>query len=86
MDDHAPIDLGKPVLANYLIGLREGLEAALASGRTRTVAVARDVTVLLHYTTAGLDESGQLQLRNDIYDHDRGIRAALAAQRTALAR
>mgnify|MGYP006204725777 CR=1 FL=1 len=34
----------------------EALEAALDSGRPRTVGVARDVTVLLHYTTAGLDE------------------------------
>jgi hypothetical protein len=55
------------------------LEAALASGRTRTVGVGRDVTVLLHYSTAGLDESGRLQLRNDIYDYDRAILDALAA-------
>lgn len=55
------------------------LETALASGRTRTVGVGRDVTVLLHYATAALDDSGRLQLRNDIYDYDGDIVAALAA-------
>lgn len=62
------------------------LETALDSGRTRTVEVGREVTVLLHYSTAWLDEQGRLQLRNDIYDHDRGILAALAARRGAAAR
>lgn len=62
------------------------LEAALDSGRTRTVEVGREVTVLLHYSTAWLDENGRLQLRNDIYDRDRGIVAALAARRSALPR
>ncbi len=62
------------------------LETALDSGRTRTVEVGREVTVLLHYSTAWLDEQGRLQLRNDIYEHDRGILAALAARRGAAAR
>lgn len=57
----------------------DALQAALDSGRTRTVPVGRDVPVLLHYTTAALDEAGRLQLRNDIYDHDRAIVEALAA-------
>ena len=81
-----PAELARILLDDPVTWSAEALEAALASGRTRTVAVARDVTVLLHYTTASLDESGQLQLRNDIYDHDRGILAALAARRTALPR
>jgi hypothetical protein len=36
----------------------------------------------VQHLTAG----DQLQLRNDIYDHDRAILAALAARRTALPR
>ena len=81
-----PAELARILLDDPVTWSAEALEAALDSGRTRTVGVARDVTVLLHYTTAGLDESGQLQLRNDIYDHDPGIIAALAARRTALPR
>lgn len=55
----------------------QALQAALDGGRTRTVGVGREVKVLLHYATAALDESGRLQLRNDIYDYDRAIVAAL---------
>lgn len=81
-----PAELARILLDDPVTWSAQALEAALASGRTRTVGVGRDVTVLLHYTTAGLDEFGQLQLRNDIYDHDRAILAALAARRTALPR
>lgn len=55
----------------------EALEQALASGKTRSVPVARHMPVLLHYATAGLDEDGQLQLRPDIYGRDAQVLAAL---------
>ena len=81
-----PAELARILLDDPVSWSAEALEAALASGRTRTVEVGRDVTVLLHYSTASLDEHGRLQLRNDIYDYDRTILDALAARRTALAR
>ena len=81
-----PAELARILLDDPVSWSAEALEAALASGRTRTVGVGRDVTVLLHYSTAGLDEHGRLQLRNDIYDYDRAILDTLAARRTALAR
>ena len=76
-----PEELARILLDDAQAWSAERLESALASGRTRTVDVGRDVRVLLHYATAAIDESGALQLRNDIYDHDRGILAALAAPR-----
>ncbi len=81
-----PAELARILLDDPVSWSAEALEAALASGRTRTVGVGRDVTVLLHYSTAGLDEHGRLQLRNDIYDYDRAILDTLAARRTAPAR
>lgn len=57
----------------------QALQAALDDGRTRTVGVGREVRVLLYYSTAAVDEAGGLQLRNDIYDRDRAIVAALDA-------
>lgn len=64
----------------------QALQAALDGGRTRTVGVGRDVRVLLHYSTAAVDEAGRLQLRNDIYDRDRAIVAALDTPVRGLAR
>jgi murein L,D-transpeptidase YcbB/YkuD len=81
-----PAELARLLLADPSQWSAHALDAALDSGRTRTVRVGREVTVLLHYSTAALDESGQLQLRNDIYDYDRGILEALAARRSALPR
>ena len=57
----------------------QALQAALDSGRTRTVGVGRDVKVLLHYATAALDDTGAVLLRNDIYGYDAAIVAALDA-------
>ena len=81
-----PAELAVHLLAAEVRWNAQALQAALDSGRTRTVGVGRDVTVLLHYSTAGLDEHGRLQLRNDIYDYDRAILDTLAARRTALPR
>ena len=55
----------------------EALEQALATGKTRTLPVARQIPVLLHYATAGLDEEGRFQFRPDIYARDEVLRAAL---------
>lgn len=57
----------------------ETLEAALATGKTRSVPVGRDIPVLLHYATAGLDDAGRFQFRPDIYDRDAAVLAALNA-------
>lgn len=53
------------------------LEKALATGKTRTVPVAREIPVLLHYATAGLDAEGRVQFRPDIYGRDAAVQAAL---------
>ena len=55
----------------------DALEQALASGKTLTLRVAREIPVLLHYATAGLDEEGRFQFRPDIYDRDAAVLAAL---------
>lgn len=55
----------------------EALEQALATGKTLTLPVARQIPVLLHYASAGLDEQGRLQFRPDIYARDEALRVAL---------
>lgn len=57
----------------------ENLRAAIAAGRTQTVAVKRTVPVLLLYFTASVGPDGELQFRPDLYGRDRAVRAALAA-------
>ncbi len=74
-----PAELALLLLDDPLRWSAEALDSALDSGRTRTVGVGREVTVLLHYSTASLDETGALQLRNDIYNYDPAIVAALDA-------
>ncbi|MHB1374352.1 MAG: L,D-transpeptidase family protein [Thauera sp.] len=76
-----PVELARILLDDAQAWSAETLETALASGRTRTVDVGREVTVLLHYSTAAVGADGQLQLRNDIYDYDRAILSALAVPR-----
>ncbi len=57
----------------------EGLEAALATGRTQVVPVQRHVTVMLLYRTAAIDGTGAVSFRSDIYEEDERVLAALDA-------
>lgn len=74
-----PEELAVVLLADAERWSAQALQAALDSGRTRTVGVGRDVKVLLHYATAALDDAGKVLLRNDIYGYDAAIVAALDA-------
>ena len=74
-----PAELAALLLADAERWSAQALQAALDSGRTRTVGVGRDVKVLLHYATAALDDTGAVLLRNDIYGYDAAIVSALDA-------
>jgi murein L,D-transpeptidase YcbB/YkuD len=47
------------------------LDRALASGRTRRIDLDRPVPVFLDYRTAFVDDEGRLNLRPDLYGHDK---------------
>jgi murein L,D-transpeptidase YcbB/YkuD len=77
------MDLAGLVLAGQA-DVRPGvLERAIATGVTRVVPAARVLPVYLLYWTAFVDDEGRLQLREDPYDRDGRVAAALA--RPALA-
>jgi murein L,D-transpeptidase YcbB/YkuD len=65
-----PNDLAMALLGDQ--GWTEGrLDAAYASRKTQRVELAEPVPVFLDYRTAFVDEAGRLQLRPDLYGHDR---------------
>ena len=52
-------------------------EAILASGRTTRINLPKPVPVLLTYFTAWMDEAGMVQFREDVYERDARVIAAL---------
>lgn len=73
---HGCVRVEKPNdLAMALIGdqgwTRSRLDAAYASQKTQRIELAEPVPIFLDYRTAFADESGRLQLRPDLYGHDR---------------
>jgi murein L,D-transpeptidase YcbB/YkuD len=76
------VERAHDLLALVLSGQREGrpdvLQRALASGATRTVVVADPWPVYLLYWTAFVDDGGRLHFRDDVYDRDARVLAALA--------
>jgi murein L,D-transpeptidase YcbB/YkuD len=83
---HGCIRLEKPAeLARVLLtGDPRWTPAAIAdeveSGRTVTIPLARPLPVHIVYQTAWVDPDGTLELRDDMYKHDAGLEAALAAE------
>ena len=71
-------ELAALVLAGQAAGRREALERALSTGATSVVTLARPLPVYLLYWTAFVDDEGRLQLREDPYDRDPRVAAALA--------
>lgn len=82
---HGCIRISKPKeLAEYLLGhdpkwTEASIDAAMNSGRERSVPLPEPVPVHMLYWTAWVDEQGVLQFRNDIYQRDRAVVRALRA-------
>jgi murein L,D-transpeptidase YcbB/YkuD len=71
-------ELAALVLGGQAAGRPETIDHAMASGATSVVTVARPLPVYLLYWTAFVDDERRLQLRDDVYDRDARVAAALA--------
>jgi L,D-transpeptidase YcbB len=56
------------------------LEAVVSSGQPRTVILATPIPVYLVYFTTWVDDKGEVNFRQDIYDRDRRLLATLEAR------
>jgi murein L,D-transpeptidase YcbB/YkuD len=85
---HGCTRIEKPVeLAEYLFWedprwTRENLLAAIEEGTEQTIRITKPLDVHFLYLTAWVDEEGILQFRNDIYDRDALLDAALRKKPT----
>lgn len=59
------------------------LEAAIATGKTRTIMLKEPVPVLIFYWTAAVDADGRVTFSPDVYKRDPGIIRALHAESKA---
>ncbi len=80
---HGCVRLENPdALALYLLRDKDWTQARLnqevQQGDTHTVMISKAVPVWLFYWTMWVDTDGVLQIRDDIYDRDRRLEAALA--------
>jgi murein L,D-transpeptidase YcbB/YkuD len=83
-----PLRLASLLLKGVPGGTAREIEAQIASGKTKTIRLAKPVPVHLVYFTAFVDEQGRLGLRDDIYGIDanlsnelRGLERVQARQR-----
>jgi hypothetical protein len=61
-------------------GWSESRVKKLIGGKERYVYLPKPLPVYLEYFTAFVDESGALQLRDDVYGYSRRVKAALGLQ------
>lgn len=59
---------------------REGIDAAIATGKTHDVGFPRPLPILLTYSTVGVTDDGRVAFKQDIYDRDAALIAALGRQ------
>lgn len=82
---HGCIRVEKPMeLAEFLLGSgwpRTRIERAIASGKNTPIMLARPVPVHLVYLTAWVDAEGVVQFRDDLYNRDARLVAALDGTR-----
>jgi murein L,D-transpeptidase YcbB/YkuD len=71
-------ELAELILAGQAAARPGALDRAMATGATSVVPAARTLPVYLLYWTAFVDDEGKLQLREDAYDRDGRVAAALA--------
>jgi murein L,D-transpeptidase YcbB/YkuD len=82
---HGCIRIEKPIeLAEYLLRdaprwTKDAILAAIDTSVDRTVPLPQPIPVYILYWTAWVDQNGSVQFRNDIYERDLPLRAALDA-------
>ncbi|ABI55453.1 L,D-transpeptidase family protein [Alkalilimnicola ehrlichii MLHE-1] len=74
-----PLELAAWLLRDQRQWSPEAIDKALEERRERTVPLRRGIPVHLQYWTAWVDAEGTLHFRDDLYDRDTGVAAALAA-------
>ncbi len=72
-----PLSLAEILLADPEHWNRAGLEAAIATGITRTVRLPKPWPILILYWTAELDAEGRVRFLPDVYRRDPGLLQAL---------
>jgi murein L,D-transpeptidase YcbB/YkuD len=77
-------DLAAHVLGGSLGWTRETLEAAIATGQSQRISVARPLPVYVLYWTAFADPDGRVHFRDDVYGRDRRLAAVLAMEPVAV--
>ena len=76
-----PVDLAAALLVSYPDWPREKIEQVIAEGKTARIALKTPVPVLIAYWTAFTGPDGRVEFRNDVYDRDQRLAAALKAIR-----
>jgi len=74
-----PLELAVLLLDDATVWSAEAIQAAIASGETRTLPVKRQLPVLILYFTAEADADGSVRFHPDLYGRDARVIAALAA-------
>ena len=72
-----PFVLAEKLLADAPGWNRDRIRAAVDSAEPKTIMLANPVPVYLQYWTSWVDDKGQLQFRNDIYNRDSRLLAQL---------
>jgi len=70
-----PMDLGVFLLGTGWDEAR--LEAEIAEGRNQALRLAKAIRIYLTYSTAWVDDAGDVEFREDIYGRDAALLAAL---------
>lgn len=73
-----PLDLAEYALRGDSAWTHDKLDAAIASGKQRTVPLPRPLPVYIRYATAWVDRNGDLQLRRDTYNLDEPVAKAIS--------
>jgi len=79
---HGCVRLDQPFkFAEVVLGAENGWTEdrvrKLIGGRNQAILLPRTIDIHIGYYTAFVDETGKLQLREDIYGHSARVRAAL---------
>ena len=72
-----PLRLGELILSAQLGWTRAELEAAVATGQTRTVNLVTPIPTLVLYWTASTDLHGEVHFYRDVYERDARLLRAL---------